>query len=119
MLLIAIHITGHVRWLVETPLAAVVGFVSMPMSVALVMVLVVAMLAHVLADELTDGGTPLFWPHEQRYSLHLFHTGSDAETFIRIGLYALLAVMLVVTFAHSGHAFAVEWQQTVRQARRV
>ncbi len=78
--LAALGTFGMLTWLPNAP-----GW--LPYAVAL------GTLAHLLGDCLTKQGSPLLWPHKERYEIVLIkRTGNDMETKI------LVPVMTVATF---------------------
>jgi membrane-bound metal-dependent hydrolase YbcI (DUF457 family) len=104
-----LHVGHFRRWLAEIAVGAAVGWVLIGTAGGPILGLVaVGMVSHSLADDLTDSGTPLFWPWKWRLALHLFHTGSKTETAVRWCLYAALVGLAYVAIAP--HAAALGHQ---------
>lgn len=98
-----IHLGRLKRFAAEVVVGAAVGWLLVGVPIWLVLAIVAAgMISHTIADDFTDSGTPLLWPSRRRFTLHLFHTGSPAETWVRFGLYG--GLVAAAYFAISPHA---------------
>jgi membrane-bound metal-dependent hydrolase YbcI (DUF457 family) len=111
-----VHLGRTERWAAE---AAVGSWVGPPLAGGasggvVVAILAAGMASHMLADDLTDSGTPVLWPTRRRLALHLFHTGGRAEALVQWGLFAALGVAAYAALAPHAALLRHEVGRTLR-----